>query len=129
MKILVAEDDAFAGHILNSALRKAGHQVTLCADGEIAIEMLDGKNSFDVVITDMIMPNADGIAVMSHIKEQGLSIPVLAISAGDHENPDDYLAYASYFATDTLAKPVKKDELLKAVNNLSANSGYESLFL
>jgi len=61
-RILLAEDDDSLRAFLGRALEKAGHAVTLCADGDAAVEaMLDAE--YDVLLTDIVMPGLDGIEV------------------------------------------------------------------
>jgi CheY-like chemotaxis protein len=127
MKILLADDDIVTRIVLESILKKACYDVTLCANGEEAIEELK-QSPFDLLVTDLIMPKKDGIAVMEFIKQYNLGIPILAISAGDNDDPEDYLAYAGRFADQTMPKPIKKDALLRAVEILTNKKQKRSLF-
>ncbi len=126
MKILLADDDDFVRNALSTMLKTANHEVTLCVNGENAIDTLK-KETFDVVITDLLMPEKDGVAVIDFIQRENINVPVLAISAGDNDNPDEYLAYASYFADDIMEKPVKKENLLAAIENLAKNGGSNNM--
>ena len=127
MKVLLAEDDIVTRSAVEAMLTKNDHDVTCCANGQEAIETLE-MDEFDVVITDLIMPQKDGIAVMDFIKQKELNIPVIAISAGSKDDPGDYLAFASYFADETIAKPIKKENLLTALDSLANGGTPQSLF-
>ena len=127
MKVLLADDDIIVRTAVKTILIKNEHRVTTCSNGQEAIDTLE-KDRFDIVITDLIMPEKDGIAVMDFIKQNELNIPVIAISAGNKNDPGDYLALASYFADETIAKPVKKESLLMALDNVTNNGQAHALF-
>ncbi len=61
-RILVAEDEADIGEIVRRALEYNGHEVTVVGDGSAAVEML-GRASYDLLLTDIVMPLMDGIAL------------------------------------------------------------------
>ena len=68
MKILLADDEKTIAVTLGDALRGAGHQVTVAADGEQALQALR-LEGFDVVITDIRLPKADGLQVLKAARE------------------------------------------------------------
>jgi two-component system cell cycle response regulator CpdR len=61
-RILLAEDDESLRNFLARALERAGYEVVACADGDAAVEAL-GDGSYDLLLTDIVMPGADGIEV------------------------------------------------------------------
>ncbi|MCB9989613.1 MAG: response regulator [Rhodospirillales bacterium] len=60
-KILIAEDDSSMRHFLGAALRRAGHDVDVCADGREALAVLMAETDHDLLLTDIVMPGMDGI--------------------------------------------------------------------
>ena len=60
-KILIAEDDSSMRHFLGEALRRAGHEVDVCADGQAALAALMADGTHDLLLTDIVMPGIDGI--------------------------------------------------------------------
>ncbi len=126
MKILVVDDDQMIREMVKVALTKAGYEIELAENGEEAIEILQHKN-YDMVITDLVMPKKDGVALMSHIQKQDLNIPVLVISGGVEGHAKDFINYSGYFADDTLTKPFTDTLLLQAVEKLAANACVKDL--
>lgn len=94
-------------------LTEAGYEVVVCLDGNCAIEMLR-RNRFDLVITDIYMPDKDGLEVIRETRQICPDVPVLAVSGvSDHR---DMLAVAGYLgACRTLRKPLSKPDLLGVV--------------
>lgn len=78
-KILVAEDDKAMAKALNLKLTNAGFVVTSVFDGQEAIDLI-GKENFDLIITDLVMPKVDGFGVLQAIKDKGLKTPVIVTS-------------------------------------------------
>lgn len=61
-KILLVDDDHSMRHFLEGALTRAGHEVSLCVDGEAAFkELKENANNYDLMLTDIVMPGMDGI--------------------------------------------------------------------
>lgn len=116
--ILVIDDDASVREVLGEMLRLEGHEVTIAENGVEAIPMLTLRR-FDLVITDLIMPEKEGIETISEIRRTDTAIPILAISGGGRLGPSDYLQTARYIGADaTLAKPFARQELLTTIDAL-----------
>lgn len=116
--ILVIDDDASVREVLGEMLRLEGHEVTIAENGVEAIPMLTLRR-FDLVITDLIMPEKEGIETISEIRRTDTAIPILAISGGGRLGPSDYLETARYIGADaTLAKPFARQELLTTIDAL-----------
>ena len=79
-KVLLAEDDLSLGYVIKDNLADAGYEVVLCADGQAAIDKFS-KESFDICLLDVMMPNKDGFAVAKKIRQQTDQIPILLITA------------------------------------------------
>lgn len=126
MKILVVDDDDMIRMVIIKALQSVGHETEESADGLDAIEKLK-ENLYDVVITDVVMPEKSGVAVGEYVKNNSLPTAVLAISSfGENGGALDF---ANYFSDDTLQKPFKKEALLKAVDSLPVGGSVDSALL
>jgi two-component system chemotaxis sensor kinase CheA len=80
--ILLAEDSDFFRNNLVSALSKAGYRVTAAADGTAALETFDGPETFDLVVSDIEMPNLDGLGLARAIRQRpkGAKLPLVAVT-------------------------------------------------
>lgn len=114
-RILVVEDeDAFRG-MLAEILSREKHEVTTAANGSEAIK-LARASVFDLVITDLIMPEKEGIETILELRHISPSTKIIAMSGGGRGSAKDYLLAASQLgASRTLAKPFSRQELLDAI--------------
>ena len=80
-RVLVLEDDPAVRSLLVIALTTSGHEVMQAADGRAGLRVF-GANRFDLVITDILMPDTDGLAFIRKIREQGSVVKIIAISGG-----------------------------------------------
>ncbi|MBF0474756.1 MAG: response regulator [Deltaproteobacteria bacterium] len=80
-KILVVDDDASFRHMLCLSLGKDGHSVVEASDGNMAVKLV-GNESVDLVITDIIMPDKEGIELILELKKTNPEIKIIAISGG-----------------------------------------------
>lgn len=116
--ILVIDDDASVREVVSEMLRMEGHDVTIAENGRDAIPML-AQQQFDLVITDLIMPEKEGIETIGEIRRTDRDIPIIAISGGGRLGPGDYLQTARHIGADaTLAKPFTRQELLTTIESL-----------
>lgn len=113
VKILLAEDDANLGLLLTTFLKAKNFEVTLCVNGEIAIERFKDQ-IYDFVILDVMMPIRDGFSVAKEIRETDQEIPILFLTAKSMQ--DDKLKGFSSGADDYMTKPFSMDELLARVS-------------
>jgi CheY-like chemotaxis protein len=125
--IIVIDDDAVLRQIITLTLEAAGHTVIRCENGKKAVEILSYAHP-DLLITDLLMPEMDGIETLRAARQLCPALPILAISGGSHGNPDDYLGMAKVFgATETMPKPFRPAELLGVVTRmLGADSAAKS---
>lgn len=113
MKILLVDDDADSRHTLALLLQSAGHDVAEAPDGEVAMKLLTVSTP-DFVLTDLVMPNLDGIAFIVKAKERGLlKCPVGVLSA---YYPDREQVTGAVF---TMRKPVDPSELESVLHKLA----------
>lgn len=111
-RVLLVDDDLFALGLLDQALKSEGYETVACHNGEEALAILK-KKKFDAVITDIIMPEKDGIDLLNNMRALDIQTPVIGMSGNrNSHHADDRLDFACYFAGDILQKPVRKDEIL-----------------
>ena len=116
--ILVVDDDAQVLDVMSEMLKLEGHQVTLAENGKQAVAQVEA-GPFDLVITDLIMPEKEGLETIADIRKLRGDVPIIAISGGGRVGPTDYLETARFIGADTtLAKPFGRQELITAVADL-----------
>jgi two-component system response regulator PilR (NtrC family) len=116
--ILVAEDQESARESLVELLRGEGFEVHDAADGTTAISLID-KLDLDLVLTDLMMPGADGIAVMKHVRDVSPQTLVMIMSA--HATVETAIEAIRLGAQDYLLKPLLFAEVLRKVQHLMAH--------
>lgn len=115
MRVLVVDDEASLRQIMAKALERAGYQVETAENGRVALEMFR-RHPADLVVTDLIMPEKEGIETIMELRLLNRSVRIIAISGGGRSTPETYLALAQNLgAATTLAKPFGIPELLAAV--------------
>lgn len=87
-KILVAEDERPMAKAMQLKLTKAGFDVAVAFDGEEALNLIETK-SFDLVITDLMMPKLDGFGLLEKLKEKKINIPVIVTSNLSQEEDEE----------------------------------------
>ncbi len=117
--ILVIDDDPLMRAIAGEILMGAGYSVLEAEDGAAGMATLEVA-PVDLIITDMLMPEMDGVESIMTIRAKRPAVPVIAISAGARHQPaGDLLRLASALgANATLSKPVRQGELLALVGQL-----------
>ena len=116
-RILIIDDDETICSVFQRFLTGKGYIVDVAADGRQGLRLLE-EESVDLVITDIMMPETDGLEVVMAIQGKEADIPVIAISGGMHAMPMDFLPMAKKFgAKAVLYKPVELDDLLTAVES------------
>ncbi len=118
-KLLVIDDSPDVAQLISEMLRREGHDVEVSFDGRQAIDLIDSGQSFDAILTDLIMPELDGVGVIHQLREMGDDTPVLVLSGGGVTiNSSDALKSVEGLARAVLKKPVKYEELLDKVNSV-----------
>ncbi len=113
MKILVIDDDDAVRKFITEILRQDGYSVTGAENGKIALQVLAQQPDIMFVITDIIMPEQEGIETIREIKACYPRIKIIAISGGGKISPENYLQLAHAMgANTTLSKPFSRKELL-----------------
>ncbi|MFN7904078.1 MAG: sigma-54-dependent transcriptional regulator [Pseudobdellovibrionaceae bacterium] len=121
-RILVVDDEDSIREFLEIMLKKDGYEVTLAEDGLKAKEILS-KKSFDMVISDLQMPNMTGIELLKHVKETIPDLVFLMITAfGTAETAVEAMKMGAY---DYLTKPFKIDEVRLNIQNALRSKNLE----
>jgi DNA-binding response OmpR family regulator len=114
-QVLIIDDDRIVRDALAQVLQHAGYIVTCAADGVRGLATFREQRP-DIIITDIIMPEKEGIETIIEIRAEAPEIPILAISGGARIGNTDFLSIARKLgATDVLAKPFEAKELLVKV--------------
>jgi CheY-like chemotaxis protein len=116
-RILVIDDEAAVRRMLRQMLEKAGYEVVEAPNGAVGLDLYH-EHPVDLVITDILMPEKEGIETISTLRKTAAGVKIIAISGGGggRLNKEDVLFSAQAFgAVRTLAKPFDREELLVAV--------------
>lgn len=122
--ILVIEDDDIMLKAIRNILRKDGHEVLTAKDGKEAFEKLDNEE-YDVVITDLMMPYANGLEVVSRLRSNSLKRHVGIIVCSSVGNEETITEAFRLGADDYLKKPIMAGELMIRIRKLLANRNSE----
>lgn len=115
MRVLVVEDDLDMAESLRTSLAADQHEVEVANDGETGHAMaLNG--AYDVIVLDRMLPKKLGVAIVQELRQQGVSTPVLILSALHDE--DHRVEGLNAGANDYLGKPFSTRELLARVRSL-----------
>jgi CheY-like chemotaxis protein len=117
-KILVIDDDAIMRGTLVDILSSQNYQVKEAANGVEGLKCLD-NDQFDMVVTDILMPEMDGIEFILEIREKYPNLPVMAISGGGFISAENYLNAALNLGANSLVvKPFDIDNFILKVQEL-----------
>ena len=114
-KILIAEDDRELRQLFQHVLTKNGYAVTGVSNGEEAMDAIDA-GYYDLIISDIMMPKMDGYQLVRALREAGLTIPVMMITAKDAFG-DMRMGFLSG-SDDYMVKPVNVNEMVLRVGAL-----------
>lgn len=118
--ILIIDDDPAIRRTLRRILERAGHRVVDAADGSAGLRLVR-KHGPMLVITDVLMPEVDGIETIQTLRTEFPHMKILAISGGGKAGRGSYLSDAELLGADrTMPKPFTPGELVDAVDGLLA---------
>jgi CheY-like chemotaxis protein len=121
-RILIVDDEPQMRRLLREALERAGYSVDEACDGLLALVRF-AEHQPDLVITDLIMPQREGLETIQTLRRKCPKVPIIAISGGGRESSSGYLTIAATFgANRVFAKPFRVEELLSAVAELTAQA-------
>jgi two-component system alkaline phosphatase synthesis response regulator PhoP len=115
--VLVVEDEQHLADGLRYNLEAEGYTVNTVVDGEAALALLlGGREHYDAVVLDVMLPGKDGFAVAAELRQAGQFVPVLMLTA--RARPEDVLRGFESGADDYLAKPFELAILIARINGL-----------
>lgn len=112
MRALVVEDEIYMNRIISKKLKVEGYSVDSCFDGEEAVSYIKAA-SYNIIIMDIMMPKKNGYEVLSEIRKEGITTPVLFLTAKD--GIEDRVKGLDLGADDYLVKPFHFDELMARI--------------
>ena len=115
MKLLIVEDDQQLQQMFIRILSKHGYSAVGVSNGQLALDALD-KDYFDLIITDIMMPEMDGFELVQQLRDVGNKIPILMITAKDAF--DDMSLGFRYGVDDYMVKPININEMVLRVKAL-----------
>jgi len=125
-RILVIDDDDMVRGTIKAILERAGHEVTLAVDGEDGLRQFQ-RQSCDLVVCDIFMPNKEGIATLRELRQLDAAVPVITMTGGSPSagrtgpSASDYLTMSTLLgATRTIHKPFRASELIALVQECLA---------
>ena len=120
--ILIIDDDPAILGLFGQFMESCGYSVALAADGQEGMRLMKQQTP-DLIITDIMMPEMDGLEIIREIANSHPLLPVIAISGGMRNIPVNFLIHAKKFgARSILEKPVTLADLLQAVQELLKES-------
>jgi signal transduction histidine kinase/CheY-like chemotaxis protein len=124
LKVLVAEDNPINMKIATKFLNKWNITPTIAVNGRLALDEFN-KSSFDIVFVDLEMPEMDGYEFLKQVKQQQISIPIIAFTAAAYENMRNDLMQKGF--NDYLQKPFKPNELFSILNKYCATNNAKTI--
>ncbi len=116
-RILIIDDDPIIRKLFSQFLEKQGYEVVLAENGKIGMSKMI-ENPPDLIITDILMPEMDGLEILLKIRETHSHMPVIAISGGMRAMPINFLKQAKLFgALHVFEKPVPLSVLDQAIKD------------
>src|SRR5579872_5484962 len=112
--LLIVDDEANTLASLSRAFRLAGHEASVCDNAGKALELAKAQ-TFDLILSDVVMPGKDGLTLLEELKQQGVTTPVVMMSGQAHI--EMAVRATRLGALDFLEKPISTDKLLLTVEN------------
>lgn len=105
-RVLVAEDDTAIRTLLCDVLESEGYEVACVRDGEEALRIVDTFQP-DLILSDVMMPNLDGVSMVARLRQRGSAVPVILMS--------NYLRRSPLASVQLVTKPLDRDRLVKII--------------
>jgi len=113
--ILIIDDEEELRRIMRDALEKQGHDVLEAGNGTDALDLAE-QHPLDLIVTDIMMPETDGIETIIALRRKDPKIRIIAVSGGGPIGDSNYLTLAEKFgAMQVLAKPFRRQQFVDAV--------------
>lgn len=116
--ILVVDDDEMMREYMKELLQLNDFIITEAENGKAGLKAFR-EASPDLVVTDIIMPEMEGITFIKEMRSHNKNIPIIAMTGNVHGRDDEYLGISSKLGADeVLKKPVKADDFIETINRL-----------
>jgi len=126
-KVLIIDDDPALLRLMSMAFKAAGYSTVVADNGRKGVRMA-GAHRPDLVVTDIVMPDLEGIGAIRAIKGAARPPKVIAISGAGRGRGTDYLSWAKHLgADDVLAKPFRMSELMKMSKSVIASNSNSTI--
>ncbi|MFH1153115.1 MAG: response regulator [Pseudomonadota bacterium] len=117
-KILIIDDEPQIRSMLKMLFEREGFHVVVACDGKEGTRLFE-QDPADLVITDLIMPEKEGVETIRELRKKNPVLPIVAMSGGGRSAPDGYLHMAKLLGANAVfKKPIAKEDLLKIVRDL-----------
>jgi len=117
-KILLIDDNDVFRKAISDTLEIMNYEVTPLTDGKSVVQYLK-TNRYDIIITDIIMPDKDGFETINDIRNFDQAIPIIAVTGdGAYEQNQNLQIAEKLGATDTIMKPFETSALVEKINNI-----------
>jgi len=114
-RILVVDDEEDIRDVSRLLLEKSGYDAARFDCGQAALDAME-KERFDIVLTDMLMPEMDGVELITEIRRRDPEQAILAMSGGGHAPKESYLQIAKLYGVQgVIAKPFNREKLIEAL--------------
>lgn len=118
LNVMIIEDDEQLRKMLQIMIEKEGYSVEVASNGEEAIKLFKTQPS-ELIITDLLMPEKDGLETIMEVKRDNPHVKIIAVSGGGQVGSKTYLKVAERLgAQHIFSKPFKRTDLLEAVASL-----------
>lgn len=122
MRILVVEDDKKVATFVKKGLEEEGHEIIVAHDGNDGLKKMK-ESKYDLLVTDVMLPKKDGLALVRELREADNHIPVLMLTAKN--TTDDIIAGLDAGSDDYITKPFAFEELTARVRSLLRRGSYD----
>ena len=116
--ILIVDDDDMMREFIRELLTTHNFNISEAANGKLGLKEFR-ENTPDLVLTDIIMPEMEGISFIREVRAHNKDIPIIAMTGNVHGRMEEFLDISAKLgADDILRKPIKSQEFLDAINKL-----------
>ena len=114
-RILIVDDNEDFSAALSTALKREGYEVARAQDGKLGLKLFR-ESKFDLVLSDILMPDTDGLELIFALRKTDSNIPIIAMSGGGHGSAEHYLHVADISgASAVIRKPFGPGDLIELV--------------
>ena len=120
-KILLIDDEPIDRELASTMLQQMGYEIVEAEDGQKAQQILS-QQQVDIILTDILMPEVDGIELILALRGGKSNLPIIAISGGGTINAENYLTMAKELGADAvMQKPLDWEDLAETIDRLTAD--------